>query len=313
MDLLLEQKKHNAGKITTLVSLLRKRVQEMGDHTAYQFLKEGEQETDAITFGNLEHEARTIAARLQRTGNSGDRVLLAFPPGLDFIAALFGTFYAGMIAVPVNLPRPNKSLSRLQSIVKDSNASRILTISSVKERLDRQMEIQSQTGLLEFIATNTIQDKNPEAWKEPSISPDSLALLQYTSGSTGTPKGVMVSHGNLLHNLDFTHRLFGNSIDTRPVNWLPHFHDMGLISVIQPVFGGFSMVLMSPVHFVQKPVRWLMAISRFNATTSGGPNFAYDLCVQKITQDCHPGLQFLKVLLHHKVLKELQFLILEYA
>ncbi len=290
MDLLLEQKNHDAGKVTTLVSLLRKRVQEMGDRTAYQFLKEGEQGTDTITFDNLEYEARTIAARLQRTGDPGDRVLLAFPPGLDFIAALFGTFYAGMIAVPVNVPRPNKSLSRLQSIVKDSNASRILAISSVLERLDRQMEIQSQAGLLEYIATDTIQEKNPDAWKEPSIFPDSLALLQYTSGSTGTPKGVMVSHGNLLHNLGFTHRFFGNSRNTRLVNWLPHFHDMGLISVIQPVFGGFPMVLMSPVHFVQKPVRWLRAISRFKATTSGGPNFAYDLCVQKITPEQMEGL-----------------------
>lgn len=290
MDVKLHRAKADRFKPLTLVSLLRHRVQEQGDQTAYTFLKDGELESEDMTYYQLERRARVIAARLQSLGPPGSRALLLYPPGLEFVSAFFGCLYAGMVAIPANPPRPNKPLSRLNAILTDSNASLVLSTASAIEGLEHQTIQNPEINSLQWVYTDSIPDARDDDWNEPSLNSNTLALLQYTSGSTGSPKGVMVSHGNLLHNLDFIHRFFGHSSKTLIVHWLPHYHDMGLIGVIQPVYGGFPIALMSPVHFARKPVRWLRAISRFRATTSGGPNFAYDLCVQKITPEQQMGL-----------------------
>jgi 8-amino-7-oxononanoate synthase len=216
---------------------------------------------------------------------------LLYPPGTEFPTALFGCLCAGMVAVPTYLPHSNQFLASLEATVSDAGPRVALTTAATLEEYRRQIEQTPGLMALKWIPTDTIPDDLANAWQEPPLEGDSLALLQYTSGSTGSPKGVMVSHGNLLHNSSVIHKVFGNSPSSRGVIWLPPYHDMGLIGgIIQPVYAGAEAILMSPVHFIQKPLRWLMAISRYKATTSGGPNFAYDLCVRKITSEQKSGL-----------------------
>ncbi|MCP4664864.1 MAG: aminotransferase class I/II-fold pyridoxal phosphate-dependent enzyme [Deltaproteobacteria bacterium] len=274
------------GKALTLVSVLRNRAEEQGDQEGYTFLRDGELERDTWTYHELERRVRAIGAKLQSIGKQGDRALLLYPPGLEFISAFFGCLYAGIIAVPVYPPRPNNSLSRIEAIDKDAKASLALTTSPVLDKMNRKSLANQNLAALEWIPTDRISEDLCEEWREPPLKSDSIAFLQYTSGSTGSPKGVTVSHGNLLHNSAFIYKSFGASSETRALVWLPQYHDMGLIGgVVLPLYGGFPVDLMSPVHFIQRPFRWLMAISRFKSTVSGGPNFAYDLCVEKITAE----------------------------
>ena len=202
----------------------------------------------------------------------------------EFPTAFFGCLCAGMVAVPTYPPHSNQFLASLVATVSDAGPTVALTTTSTLEEYRRQIDQTPGLMALKWIPTDTIPDDLANAWQEPPIGADSLAVLQYTSGSTGSPKGVMVSHGNLLHNSSVIHAVFGHSPSSRGVIWLPPYHDMGLIGgIIQPVYAGADAILISPVHFIQKPLRWLMAISRYKGTISGGPNFAYDLCVRKIT------------------------------
>ncbi|BAY66407.1 amino acid adenylation [Calothrix brevissima NIES-22] len=270
---------------STLVELLRKQSQHQPQKIAYSFLLDGEQEKADVSYGELDCQARAIAALLQSYGvKRGERALLLYPPGLEFIAAFFGCLYAGVVAVPVYPPRLNKSLSRLESVIVDAQTVIALTTKTV---IERQFPLSENLKNLQLIATDNIivQDFAP-AWQEPTVNSDTLAFLQYTSGSTGTPKGVMVSHGNLLHNQQLIAQGMQHTDKTLFVGWLPLFHDMGLVgNLLQPLYLGIPCILMSPVAFLEKPYRWLKAISQYQATTSGGPNFAYDLCVQKITPE----------------------------
>ena len=271
------------SKVPTLVDLLRYRALHQPDFKVYTFLEDGEVESASLTYQELDRNARAIAAQLQSFLACGERALLLYPPGLEFIAAFFGCLYAGVVAVPAYPPRPNQSLSRLQAIVADAQPTLALTTTSIFSHLDRQSSQWTDLQTLGWLATDSIDDVSAQAWKEPVLKSEMLAFLQYTSGSTATPKGVMVSHGNILHNLNLIYQCFEHTPNSRGVIWLPLYHDMGLIGgVLEPLFGGFPVTLMSPMDFLQKPLRWLQAISRYKATTSGGPNFAYDLCVNKI-------------------------------
>ncbi len=177
-------------------------------------------------------------------------------------------------------------MSRLQTIVSDAQAMAALTTTSLLEKLDSQLADNSELKSLLWLATDDLNNNLASDWQEPELREDNLAFLQYTSGSTGTPKGVMVSHGNLLHNSALIHKLFGHSSHSQGVIWLPPYHDMGLIGgVIQPLYGGFPVTLLSPAAFLKKPFRWLQAISRYKATTSGGPDFAYELACRRITPE----------------------------
>jgi 8-amino-7-oxononanoate synthase len=266
--------------------MLRRRVQEHREKTVYTYLNDGESHEIRLTYGELERRALAIAAHLQSHISAGERVLLLYPPGIEFPAAFFGCLCAGMVAVPTYPPHSNQFLASLIAAVSDAGPTVALSTSSTLEEYRRQIEQTPGLATLKWIATDTIPDDLEKSWQEPLLGPDSLAVLQYTSGSTGMPKGVMVSHGNLLNNSSVIQAIFGNTPSSRGVIWLPPYHDMGLIGgIIQPVFAGADAVLISPVHFIQKPLRWLMAISRYKATTSGGPNFAYDLCVRKITAE----------------------------
>lgn len=242
-----------------------------------------------MTYAEIDVTARTVAARLQQIAPPGERALLLYPPGLDYITAFFGCLYAGIIAVPVYPPNParlERTLPRLQAITADAQPTIVLTTASIamfaSALADQACEFQS----LHWIATDSPTNLTSRDHCIPDITEDTIAFLQYTSGSTGTPKGVVLSHANLLHNSLCIHQGFVHSTDSRGVIWLPPYHDMGLIGgIIQPLYGGFPVTLMSPVTFLQQPLRWLETISRTQATTSGGPNFAYDLCVRKVTTE----------------------------
>ena len=261
----------------------------------YRFLADGERDERYLTYAELDQQARAIATRLQspksnaRLRIDGERALLLYPPGLEFVAAFFGCLYAGVIPVPVYLPRNNRHQHRVRAIAQDAQAAIVMTTSDSMASLQVSLSNDvwgNPSTPIQWLATDNVSKSLAKSWTRPDIAGDSLALLQYTSGSTGTPKGVMVSHRNLLHNLAQIYYGFEHNSDSRGLSWLPPYHDMGLIGgILQPLYGGFPITLMSPVHFLQKPKRWLEAIARYSVTSSGGPNFAYDLCIQKITPD----------------------------
>lgn len=225
-----------------------------------------------------------IARRLLATNRPGDRVLLLYPPGLEFIAAFFGALYAGIVAVPAYPPRNNSQVPRLEAIMDDANVVEALTTAKTLMSVRPFVSRHPKFGTLRWITTDDL-DHDPLTG-ETRLAADGLALLQYTSGSTGTPKGVMVTHGNIVYNSRYIEHISARGPESRSVTWLPSFHDMGLIEgVLQPLYVGYPGVILPPVSFVQKPLRWLAAVSQYRATHIGGPNFGYELCVQKITEE----------------------------
>jgi len=270
----------------TFVELLRSKSLRHPDRLAYTFLVDGEHEEQQLTFGELDRQARAIAAHLQELQLKGQRVLLLYAPGLDYIVAFLGCLYAGVIAIPAYPPRNNQSLLRLQMIQEDAQAAATLSTSLIRTRAELLFEKVPALQILAWIMTDTLDSRWAETWTPPEIDGQGLAFLQYTSGSTALPKGVMVSHGNLLHNEQCIQELFQQTEHSIIVGWLPLYHDMGLIgNVLQPLYVGAACVLMSPVAFLQRPFRWLQAISNYQGTTSGGPNFAYELCHNRITAE----------------------------
>ncbi|ACK71148.1 AMP-dependent synthetase and ligase [Gloeothece citriformis PCC 7424] len=276
----------NLTNISTLIELLSWRSVEQPNNKAYVFLKNGELESASLTYQELDRQAKNIAAKLQTLLEPGERALLLYPSGLEFITAFFGCLYAGVIAVPLYPPRRNQNLSRVQIVAEDAKAKIALTTESIRNAVEQQWNDDEIIANLEWLATDQLSDNLTDQWQKPNVEQNTLAFIQYTSGSTGTPKGVMITHGNLLHNSSLIYKCYGHSQDSQGLVWLPFYHDMGLIGgVLQPLYGGFPVTLMSPVDFLQKPLRWLQAITNYRATTTGGPNFAYDLCLRKITPE----------------------------
>jgi len=268
----------------TMVDVLRQRGESQSTKPAYTFLVDGERQEVTWTCGDLDRQARAIAAILRGEGLAGERALLLYPPGLSFVSSLFGCFYAGVTAVPSDLPRPRRPLTRLESIARDSRPAVILTTAALLPELQARFEGHPFIGGLRLIATDKLAD---DAVTEPvAVSPDQLAVIQYTSGSTSQPKGVVLSHANLVASSTQIARAFDHNAASCGVIWLPMYHDMGLIGgVLQPLFAEGPVVLMSPIHVVQRPLLWLQAISRYRATTSGGPNFMYDRCIDSISEE----------------------------
>jgi acyl-CoA synthetase (AMP-forming)/AMP-acid ligase II len=271
------------NQFSTLVELLRYRASTQPERIAYIFLRNGETEEARLTYGELDQNARAIAAHLQSLEAKGERGLLLYPPGLDFISAFFGCLYAEVVAIPAYPPRRNQNLFRLQAIIADSQARFTFTNAALFPTLENQWAKDSELAEMQWVVTDEIDHHLSANWQEPTLEKNTLAFLQYTSGSTGTPKGVMVSHHNLLINSAFIDHVWGHDQDSVMVTWLPTFHDMGLIyGVIQPLYKGFLCYMMAPANFVERPLRWLQALSDKKATHSAAPNFAYDLCVRKI-------------------------------
>ncbi|WLQ16679.1 amino acid adenylation domain-containing protein [Hahella aquimaris] len=264
-----------------------------GDADAFVFLTEDRDARFPLTYAALDRQARRVAALLRRHAQPGERVLLLFHPGLEFLAAFFGCLYAGVTAIPMHPPKKNRSAERLDSILDDADTRVILANDSVvaaiadsdagDKRLQEAVWLTVDAGLLN---PATDDSENSEDSEPASLHADDLAFLQYTSGSTSAPKGVMVSHRNLILNLDELHRCYDHDADSIVVSWLPHFHDLGLIyAILTPLYAGSICYLMAPATFIRNPARWLQAISDCRATHSAAPNFAYQLCIDKISAE----------------------------
>jgi amino acid adenylation domain-containing protein len=276
---------------STFVDLLRARARLHPERVAYVFLSNGETEETTLTYGELDQQARAVAAGLQSSTTRGDRVLLLYPPGIEYITAFFGCLYAGVIAVPAYPPRNNRNLLRLQSLIADAQPTLALTTSSILSRVAGSFARDAQFGKLRWLTSEGVAASASDDWSEPGIGGDDLAFLQYTSGSTATPKGVMLSQSCLLHNDRLMQRAFRQTESSVIVGWLPLYHDMGLIGIVlHSLSVGARAILMSPIAFLQQPYRWLQTISQYRATTSGGPNFSYDLCVRKISEEQRASL-----------------------
>lgn len=275
---------NSMSKFSTIVELLRYRSNIQGEQLSYTFLADGETQSDRLTYQALDKYSRAIASQLQSLGLSGERALLLYPPGLEYLAAFFGCLYAGVVAVPAYPPRNQRNTPRILAILDDAQAAIILTTAAILPQL--QSLFADKINHIHWLATDNLAPGLEEAWQKPFINIDTLAFLQYTSGSTGTPKGVMLSHGNLLHNAEVTRQYMEHTSSSKFVTWLPIYHDMGLIGgVLQPLYSGFPCIMLPPAAFLQRPYRWLQAISRYRGSTSGAPNFAYELCIEKITPE----------------------------
>jgi 8-amino-7-oxononanoate synthase len=282
---LLRDDARDAG-VRTLVDLLDYRAAQQPDHIVFRFINSDGREDGTLTFAQLQARARTIAAHLAEHVVPGDRVVLLVPPGLEYVAAFFGCLLAGAVAVPAYPPNPRRADPRVARIVADCGARLALASDALMARLDGWLALTPELGGLSWLDAARLAEGSAAGWRAPSVTGTSLAMLQYTSGSTGDPRGVMLAHSNLLHNSATIHRVSAHRPGDNGVFWLPPFHDMGLIGgILQPVYAGLSAALMAPATFLQRPLRWLEAMSRYRATTSGAPNFAYDLCVERITDE----------------------------
>ncbi|MGQ0809754.1 MAG: amino acid adenylation domain-containing protein [Nitrospiraceae bacterium] len=273
--------------LTSLVELACWRAVHQADRLAYCFLKDGLKIDGSLTYAELDRQARAVAGFLQSQTRVGDRVLVLFPPGLDFVRAFWGCLYAGVLAVPtppVDLLRIKKSQPRLESIVKDAQISAILTTSLTKRSCESEITLREGNGRIPWFAAEEIHEDWFGKWRQPEYTHDRIAYLQYTSGSTSEPKGVMVSHGNLLHHCRYITQDGGYGSHAVTLSWMPHFHDYGLVKgIVQPLSAGIPTYLMPALAFLKRPARWLEAIERYGVTHSGGPNFAYRHCVRAIT------------------------------
>ena len=270
-----------------LVSALRWRAKHQADRTAFVYLADGEYEVRRLSFGELDSQARSVAAWLQDNELWGERVLLLYPPGLDFIIGFLGCLYAGSVAVPAYPLHPRRSDPRLEAIISDCQPGAAFCVEPELDHLQTNLA----TRKLKVLATDSPDlpgDAPGEAMASP---PDFIAHLQYTSGSTGDPKGVMVSHGNLAHQVRYLRDLSHYDESTVHVSWQPFFHDMGLVgSVALPIYCGALAVILPPAAFLRNPICWLRAITKYRGTGAPAPNFAYDLCVTGTTPDNREGL-----------------------
>jgi acyl-CoA synthetase (AMP-forming)/AMP-acid ligase II len=281
----------------SLVDLLRRQAGNLGGRLAYAFLQDGRVEGDGISFSALDAEARALATALQARHQPGERALLLFPAGLDFLKGFFGCLYAGLIAIPAPAPeasRRKRTLPRLQAIARDAEVSLVLstgeTLTLVRETAQELPEL----GGAEI--RDSRETGAPEDWRAPEIASDDVAYLQYTSGSTTDPKGVMLSHANVLHHCRDLRAANGYGPDSVSVTWLPYFHDYGLIEgLLTPLQNGTPCHIMSPFSFLKRPFAWLNAMSALGATNSQAPNFAFDQCVRRIRPDQRAKLDLSKV------------------
>ncbi|MDM3888926.1 non-ribosomal peptide synthetase [Pseudomonas sp. BCRC 81390] len=278
----------------SLAQALAQRAAQTPDRIALRFLADAPGEQAVLSYRELDQRARTIAAALQARVGFGERAVLLFPSGPDYVAAFFGCLYAGVIAVPAYPPESARQhhQQRLLSIIDDAEPRLLLTVAALQGSL-QGLEALSRTNAPALLAVDGLDPALAADWREPALRGDDIAFLQYTSGSTALPKGVQVSHGNLVANEQLIRRGFG--IDLNPddviVSWLPLYHDMGLIGgLLQPIFSGVPCVLMSPGYFLARPLRWLQAISEYGGTISGGPDFAYRLCSERVSAGALAGL-----------------------
>lgn len=282
-----ETTESDPGEMETLVDLLSSRARTLRDRIALQFLSDVD-DAVALRYGELDQAARRIAVGLRQQLPTGSRAALVFPAGLDFVKAFFGCVYAGVLPVPATYPKPRRRSARLSAIVNDCSPAALVTTSRVLETGHGSQAAGIGSCRL-WLSLDELETNSAESWQAPETGPLETAFLQYTSGSTTDPRGVEVSHRNICHNLEMIRQGFGlsrYSAEGPPevgVSWLPAYHDMGLIGgILESLYVGGTTILMSPLSILQRPLRWLQTISDHRAVVSGGPNFAFELCLRKI-------------------------------
>lgn len=287
------------SEFNNLADVAAARAQELGDSLLYTFLETGDDLASELSFAALDQRARSVAASLQAVSQRFDRFILVLPPGLEYITAFWSCLYAGVCAVPLYPPMNPKHIGRMLSVMQDCDAKGVITLSSIASMIKMWLTAQgADPERYQWLTIDTLPLDLASAWQRPAFDGSDVAFLQYTSGSTGEPKGVMVTHEGLVHNSGLIAPAYQRVLDTsgceysnRSVNWLPPYHDLGLIDgLLQPVYSGKQVILMSPLAFLERPLRWLKAISKYRATTSGGPCFGYELCVRKIADEDVQGL-----------------------
>ena len=274
-----------------LAEVLRSHANRQPSARACHFLSASEGEESTLTFAELDLKARALAAEMQSQQCAAERAVMVYPAGLAFVVAFWGCIYSETIAVPVAWRANGKGRDNIRRVIADCSARYILTVSALRDTLQRVLEDGNLASTVTIIETDQISDAAAVAWRRPSTRADTLALLQYTSGSTLDPRGVMVTNANLLANLEVMRVAYGQDQQSVFVSWLPHFHDLGLIGMLlHAAYVGAPCVVMAPQSFLQKPVRWLRAISQYRGTITAAPNFAYELCSDRIGDSDKAGL-----------------------
>ncbi len=276
---------------TNLASRLRSQVEVYGDTRSVTYLRESGRDLveEVTTYRDLDRGAREVAAWLSSRPEAKRPVLLLFEPGVDFWRAFFGCLYAGVIAIPAPLPYNQQSTKRLAGILRDVDSNLVLTTAKLRDLLAMSID-PGQDGYLSVVATDESPLADADSWTMPDITPDTVAFLQYTSGSTGKPKGVIVTHASILHNQGAIADFLKVDDKSSLVGWIPHFHDMGLIGGILAAYAGANVVTMSPPAFLKQPVRLLQAFSKYRATMTAAPNFAYELIARRVSPEQLKGL-----------------------
>lgn len=274
--------------MVTIVDVIEERIAAGNSNCSFTFLADGETAQEVVSLENIREDALKVASALPKQVP----VLLLLPQGISFIKAFFGCLYARAVAVPVAIPSKNRGLDKLKSIVANARINHCVTNQNTLDNLRKWFAGDDFLGQIQWLLIEDIEKIPDIAAPLPELpEAHQTAFLQYTSGSTGNPKGVVVTHENIVANSAILQDFWQTSPQSVSVCWLPAFHDMGLVDgILQPVFSNFHCVLMSPTHFVQKPIRWFRAITEYRATYSGGPNFAFDLCSARIKDEELTGI-----------------------
>lgn len=278
-------------RFSSMVELLQHRAKHQADHKAYGFFSNAGEETQTLTYEQLHRHSVVLAHRLSQHSQKGDRALLLFSPGLEFMVAYFGCLYAGVLPVPVIPSRRGKTRHATVSIMQNATPAVALANTELLQPLKDEFSDNTVAHNIQWLDVSIEETLALIDFQPLSLSTEDTAFLQYTSGSTSSPKGVMVTHGNLLENSEMIKQALGNDETCHYVSWVPLYHDMGLIyNVLQSLYLGSSCVLMAPVTFLQRPLLWLKAISQFKAKVAGGPNFSFDLCVERFNEKMMEGI-----------------------
>jgi acyl-CoA synthetase (AMP-forming)/AMP-acid ligase II/acyl carrier protein len=269
----------------TLPQLLRRRAIQQPDRLAFNVVVDSQFRESRLTYKQLDERACAVVSHLHSAGLSRGRIALVLPTGVDFLAAFYGVLYCGGTAVPLSPPRAANSAERLRAVFEDAGVDGIITTEAIRTKLAGSGSRVRLPDVQKCILMQDVPTSCKAGYFEPAALHD-VAVLQYTSGSTSAPKGVEISHGNFMSNASMMARASNLSAESIGVNWLPLFHDMGLMGgVIQPVFMGFPINLLSPTTFLARPVLWLRAMTVYKATVSGAPDFSYNLCTEAVSEE----------------------------